>query len=232
MPKTLPVARSVLILEDISENRHAGVMTFSFRNVLVPSLIGAVCLAVVACTAPAGDSTGRVAEEEAKAISPWDCSAEADAFDDLNIACVSLGQIVTGERMALVMTCYTADGDDGLWDYNVIRATIRGDFPFGASPTNRLDEFADVALDEEEPEQIGIYRRDDHFTINHEPWAESRGSSQWDTLMNKLENHVQMTIRLADEEGRFHSSIIRTDRLEEPLMFMESRGCVRNVSLY
>lgn len=50
--------------------------------------------------------------------------------------------------------------------------------------------------------------------------------------MNKLENHVQMTIGLADVEGRFHSSITRTDHLEEPLLFVESRGCVRNVSLY
>lgn len=123
--------------------------------------------------APAGDSTGRAAEGEAKAISRCDCSAEADAFDDLNIACVSLGQMVTGEEMALVMTRYTADGGDGFWDYNVSRATIRGDFLFGTSPTNRLAEFADVVLDEEEPEQIGVYRRDDHFTINHEPWAES-----------------------------------------------------------
>ena len=187
-------------------------------------------LALVSCSATGGSGASDSPESEEE--SPWICSQEEDALGDVSLGCVSSGEIVTGQRLSLVMVCSTREGDDGVFDLNVIRATIRGDADFGASPSRVLDEFADVALDDAEPEKVGIYRRDDHFTINHDPWVTGEGSSQWDTLMNVAEKHRVLTIRVQDANGGSHSGVIQLDYLQEPLELMEGAGCVRNVSLY
>jgi len=166
-------------------------------------------------------------EKEDAVASPWICQQEEDAFGDIDAGCVSLGEIKSGARLAVSMVCSTRDGDDGVWDLNVIRATIRGDVDFGSGG---LDEVAEIALDTEPRTDVKIYRRGTHVTIIDENWS-SGAMSQWDSLMNTLENHETMTIRISDANGESHSGVITVNRLAEPLALLEGIGCLRNQPL-
>lgn len=198
----------------------------------VNSLIIGLALGLGSCVASFSGTDQLSGEQNGEERSPWICSQKEDVFGDMTLGCVSVGDIVTGQRLALLMTCSTREGKDGVFDLNVIRATIRGDMDFGSSPSRTLIEFADIAFDGEDPEKVGIYRRGNHFTINHEPWTVENGASQWDTLMNVAEKYQSLAIRVQDIDGVSHSGVIRLEYLREPLELMEGAGCVRNVSLY
>jgi len=187
-------------------------------------------LALVGCS-PTGVPEASGSAEPPK-TSPWICQQEEDAFGDVDIGCVSLGEIVTGERLALVLTCSAEKGSDGSRAGGMIWASIRGDADFGLSPSRVLDGFADIAFDDGEPDEVEIFRRDDHFTIIDDRWLAAGDWTQSDALMNATEQHEKLTIRVRDVDGVSHSAIIRLDYLEEPLELMEGAGCVRNSSLY
>lgn len=74
-------------------------------------------------------------------------------------------------------------------------------------------------------------RRGKHVTIIGENWAIGDGVSQWDSLMNTLENHETMMIRISDANVASHSGVITVNRLAEPLALLEGIGCLRNQPL-